>query len=70
MALEIGLIDLVAGTEGLFQHLAGDQVAVFGPDHGIGAAGGGGTDGDIDDQAGGAVQLDDEPFFEIRGGKH
>src|SRR5512133_926934 len=70
MALEIGFIDLVAGAEGLFQYLGGDQVAVFGPDHGVGAAGGGRADSDIDDQAGGAVQLDDKPFFEIRGGKH
>ena len=36
--LEIGFVNLVAGAKGLLQHLGGDQVAVFGFDHGVGTA--------------------------------
>ena len=70
MTFEVGLVDLVAGPEGFVQHLAGDQVAVAGLDHGVGTAGRGRLGCHIDDQAGSPIQLNYEPFFKVRGCEH
>ena len=67
---KIGLIDLVAGLEGFFQDLLGQQVTVLELDQGVATPGGRAVLGHFEQDTGGAVELDHQAFFEIIRGYH
>jgi hypothetical protein len=69
-ALEIGFLDPFAALKGFFQYLTGKQIAIFGLDQGAATPGGGGLGVDIENQAGGLIDLDDQTTFQIGSSRH